>query len=307
MKPAAKFIAPPPPAIRGLISGVLVAGILSAFFLFTAPPAHAQVGLTAQNTTTVNVLEGGTAQVPILITGLTAPITILYRFRLVQDFPSLMAEHAAATLTGPGADMSDPGNGRVIIRPGDVVGGFQATFPITIADDSTPEPTEEFIVAITGYESTETVIATGLNTGPRIVIAASDQPAGRTLTVTGPASITETDSNAESSNYTIALTGMAFSSATTVTWTVSHGTTVDADFVAATDRSGTVSFAASDTSRTFTLTIAGDDLNEAAETFSVQVSVADATADGGTAYGSPATTTITDDDTLTATLSGGGD
>ncbi|MDD9798926.1 MAG: hypothetical protein OXU29_00420, partial [Gammaproteobacteria bacterium] len=218
-----------------------------------------------------------------------------------------MAEHAAATLTGPGADMSDPGNGRVIIRPGDVVGGFQATFPITIADDSTPEPTEEFIVAITGYESTETVIATGLNTGPRIVIAASDQPAGRTLTVTGPASITETDSNAESSNYTIALTGMAFSSATTVTWTVSHGTTVDADFVAATDRSGTVSFAASDTSQTFTLTIAGDDLNEAAETFSVQVSVADATADGGTAYGSPATTTITDDDTLTATLSGGGD
>ncbi|MDD9858281.1 MAG: hypothetical protein OXU96_09590, partial [Gammaproteobacteria bacterium] len=203
--------------------------------------------------------------------------------------------------------MTDPNNGRVIIRPGDIVGGFRATFPITIVNDDEPEPTEEFIVEVTGYESTETVIVSGLNSGPRIVIAASDQPAGRTLTVTGPSTLTETDSGVESGNYTIALTGTAFSSATTVTWTVTNGTTADADFVAATDRSGTVSFATTDTSQTFTLTIAGDDLNEARETFSVQISVADADADGGTAYGSPATTTITDDDTLTATLSGGGD
>jgi len=123
--------------------------------------------------------------------------------------------------------------------------------------------------------------------------------AARTLTVTGPATHAETDSDS-TVRYMVTLGGRAFAAATTVTWTVTPGTAAAADFAAVT---GTIQFP---TTATFNVTVAGDNLNEAAETFTVQLSVADATADGGTAYGSPATTRITDDDTITATLSGGG-
>ena len=123
--------------------------------------------------------------------------------------------------------------------------------------------------------------------------------AARALTVTGPATIAETDSAVESRDYTIALSGQAFSANTAVTWTVTHGDTSDADFVAASDRSGTVTFGPDDgdgATRTFSITVAGDNQSESDETFTVQASVADDTADDGTEFGAAASTTITDDD-----------
>ncbi|MDD9873851.1 MAG: hypothetical protein OXU65_10215, partial [Deltaproteobacteria bacterium] len=142
----------------------------------------------------------------------------------------------------------------------------------------------------------------------RVTVPIANANSLRTLTVTGPATLAETDADLESGNYTITLAGAAFTAATTVTWTVSHaqtGGTSDADFAAASDRSGTVTFASTDgnnATRTFTLTIAGDDLNEATETFSVQASVAESAATAGTAYGAAAVTTIADDDPISVTF-----
>ncbi|MDD9816510.1 MAG: hypothetical protein OXU31_11205, partial [Gammaproteobacteria bacterium] len=159
-----------------------------------------------------------------------------------------------------------------------------------IIDDIPAESAETIIIpvpTVRGQFTTDTFSTT--STEITITISQNEEgfDADRTLTVTGPSTIAEDDMSAgvESMDYTIALAGTAFFSATDVTWTVTHGTTADADFVAASDREGTVSFGTSDgnnSTKTFTLTIAGDDLNEAGETFSVQVSVADATADGGT-------------------------
>ncbi|MDD9802844.1 MAG: hypothetical protein OXU53_09895, partial [Deltaproteobacteria bacterium] len=180
---------------------------------------------------------------------------------------------------------------------------FNDRFPdydirINTTDDSAVEGDETFVVETFSYDGSSGPNVP-FNTPASITITILANDAARTLTVTGPASITETNSDLESGDYTVTLTGTAFSSATTVTWTVSHGTTSDADFVAASDRSGTVSFGPGDgngATKTFTLTVAGDTQNESDETFSVQVSVADNTANGGTLYGAAASTTIVNDD-----------
>ena len=124
----------------------------------------------------------------------------------------------------------------------------------------------------------------------------------RTLTVTAVTPGDHPEGDADDSHmFRVTLSGQAYAAGTTVTWSVAHGTTEDADVVAASDREGTVSFAPSDTdgaAKTFTINIVGDNLNEVHETFTVQASVADADADGGTAFGAPASLTITDDDPL---------
>ncbi|MDD9853790.1 MAG: hypothetical protein OXU78_07555, partial [Deltaproteobacteria bacterium] len=178
--------------------------------------------------------------------------------------------------------------------------GTAKTFTLTIAGDQLAEGDEGFSVqaSIVNHSAASDSTTFGAPAATTIV----DDEARRRLTITGPATITETNADAESGTYTITLTGIAFTTDTTVTWTVSHaatGGTSDADFAAASDRSGTVSFGASDSSgatRTFTLTIAGDQLGEGDEGFTVQASVADASADSGTAFGAPAATTITAND-----------
>ncbi|MDD9818660.1 MAG: hypothetical protein OXU61_11105, partial [Gammaproteobacteria bacterium] len=129
--------------------------------------------------------------------------------------------------------------------------------------------------------------------------------APRALTVTGPDTIAEGAADVESGAYTVTRTGTDFSGPTSVTWTVSPDSdgganpTEAADFVEA-SRSGTLNFNPGDTSLTFTLTVAGDALNEGDEAFTVQLSGAGSDTD----YGMAASTTITDsaDDAIAVTL-----
>ena len=114
-----------------------------------------------------------------------------------------------------------------------------------------------------------------------------DDTSARTLTVTGPATVTE----GTAGTFNIGITGMAFSSPTAVTWTVTHGDTVAADFAAVT---GSVTFP---TQSSFAITPTDDNFVESAESFTVQLSVADATADSGTAFGAAAMVMVTDNDT----------
>jgi len=180
----------------------------------------------------------------------------------------------------------------------------ERTVTLMVANDDLAEIDETLTVTLsnpTGSTPPPTLIEA--SAGTEIV----DNDRTRTLTVTGPDSIAENDATAgaESANYTVTLSGAAFAAGTTVTWTVAHGSTTDADFVDASDRSGTVTFGTGDgdaSTKTFTLSVAGDELNEADETFTVNVSVA---TQGSTAYGAAHTTTITDDDDITRVAIGG--
>ena len=172
-----------------------------------------------------------------------------------------------------------------------------------IEDDANMESDETAFFSITDANIVETSttppsFSRGTPNSVNFGIISND---ARTITVTGPATITETNSNVQSSDYTITRAGTAFGAATDVNWRVIHGTTTDADFSAT---NGTVSFAAGDATKAFQLTVIGDGTLESDETFTVQVSVADPLGDGGTNYGAAAATTINDDDGYTLAPAG---
>ena len=297
-------------ALTGAFS--VLSGGVALTSITAGTPSSIAVTILASDPATVSIARTGAAT---LNEGQSAEFTV-----------TMSAANAAAvtvpyTVAGSGAYNVASGDqsGSVEIPAGDTTATLSLALPVSdtlgdtdpdqtitvtlTADDPGTADTDEGPTAATNGG---TVTRTTTASGQSAAVMVNFVDTARTLTVTGPATFAETDANAETGNYTITLAGTAFASATTVTWTLTHGTTENADFVAATDRTGTVSFATSDAdgaTKTFTLTVAGDDLNEAGETFSVQISVADSVTDGGTATGSPAMTTITDDDPITASLS----
>ncbi|MDD9818286.1 MAG: hypothetical protein OXU61_09165, partial [Gammaproteobacteria bacterium] len=297
---------PPPPRFRGIISGVFLAGI-AVLTLAAVPSAEAQTPRTYTFTASINggaactdcqATEGDTFTLTLTVSGITSGGAIWS--------PVVFGGDATAGLNADyGAGVGVPPDR---FRGGSIAAGsglLSSAATFTIYNDISAEPAETITVSVpvvSPFGSNSDTYTTTSTTITITIRASNAVATTRTLTVTGPSTITETDGNIESGNYTIDLAGTAFPSATTVVWAVTDGTTTAADFFLATDRAGTVSFGTADTSLTFTLTITGDDLNEPDETFSVQVSVANPTADGGTAYGSPATTTIEDDDPVTVAI-----
>jgi len=309
---AARLVAPP--AQRGLISGAFLAG-LAALFLTAAPTAEAQEARTYTFTASVNggpvctdcqANEGDTFTLTLTISGLTA------------GEASTNSVDFGGTATA-GEDYIDGRANRW--RISSVVAGDRnadgdpdlvRSQSYNVVDDIPAEDAETITISVptvTGTFTTDTFSTTSV--GITITISQNEEGyvANRTLTVTGPATITENDDTTDgmaSGDYTITLRGIAFrATSTTVTWMVVHGDTVNADFVAPGDRTGTVTFNAGEgegTTKTFSFDVAGDDLNEADETFTVQVSVVDPVADSGTGYGTPQSVTITDDDPVTVAI-----
>ena len=231
-----------------------------------------------------SVSEGGTARFTVRLDGASngaaADIEVAY------------------TVSGLTAAPTDANGGSITLAAGAASGVIALGIPSSATlNDGDSETLRVALGVITPGNGAGQVTGSG-----SVQVTVNYRSAARTLTVTGPGTLNETDSDLESGDYTISLSGANFAAATAVTWTVANGTTADADFAAAGDRTGTVMFATGDTSQTFTLTVAGDNLNEAAETFTVQARVADAAAGGGTAYGDAASTTITDDDPVTAAI-----
>ncbi|MDD9874217.1 MAG: hypothetical protein OXU22_01600, partial [Gammaproteobacteria bacterium] len=235
-------------------------------------------------------------------------VTITLSIERAEDLDTAFDTPAAA-FTGtatPGVDFSGEGGAADAEFPattGSFSGAASHSATWLITDDGDPESDETLTLAVPqAVYAGSGVIARGPDL--TITIQAGDGRAARTLTVTGPSDLTETDDDVETPEYTVTLSGRTFAVATEVAWTVTHGGTADADFVAVDGRSGrggSVTFdagAGDGATETFTLSVAGDDLNEAAERFTVQVTAPDAV----TVLGSAHATTIADDDPVTVAI-----
>jgi chitinase len=156
------------------------------------------------------------------------------------------------------------------------------TFSITVAGDTRVESAETLLVNLTG--------ATGATIAdPQAVVTIKDNDALPTLSI-ADATVTEGDSGTKTVKMTVTLS-KASSSAVTVNYATGDGTaTAGSDYTA---KSGTLTFAAGETTKTFSITVAGDTRVESAETLLVNLTGAT----GATIADPQAVVTITNDDT----------
>jgi hypothetical protein len=164
--------------------------------------------------------------------------------------------------------------------------------PINIAttDDAAVEGVESFTVTLSS-PSAGSAIGTGTGTGTINDNDSAPTCGGASFTIASNAAVTE----GSSSIFTVSKAGTA-SGSCTVNWATANGTAASgSDYTAA---SGTLTFAAVDTVKTFSVLTTDDAAVESAETFTASLSGPS----GGATLGTPssATTTINDND------SGGG-
>ncbi|MFM5949522.1 MAG: Calx-beta domain-containing protein, partial [Novosphingobium sp.] len=211
--------------------------------------------------------------------------TIDYTFTVTRSNGTAGAVSADWTLANGTTDSTDfgafPQSGTVNFADGQTT----ATITVTVAGDSTFEPNETFFVNLTNLTGGATLSdGQGLGT-----ITNDDAAPTAQLSIND---LTQTEGNSGTTNLVFAVTrGGDTSGAASATWTVVNGTTDAADFAGL--LTGTVSFAAGETTQTITVQVAGDTAVEPNETFSVVLSNpgANTTITDGTGAG-----TITNDD-----------
>ena len=157
------------------------------------------------------------------------------------------------------------------------------TITVSVTGDTTHEADETVVITLSNA-STGTNISTASGTG-----TITNDDSG--LTIDSP-SVTEGDSGSANLVFTVTL-DPASSSQVTVNYARTGGTATSGTDFTALAASTTLTFAASETSKTITVSVTGDTINEANETVIVTLSSASG-ADLVTASG---TGTITDDDT----------
>ena len=165
-------------------------------------------------------------------------------------------------------------------------GETSKTITIAIAPDTLVEGNEQFSVVLSNPQSATIADGTGVGT---IVDDDTAQPVVPTLAI-GDASITEGDSGTAQLSFTVTLS-QAATGPVTVNYSTANGTaTAGSDYTA---RSGTVTFAAGETTKTVTVPITGDAAVEGNETFTISL----AGASGATIADGAATGTIVNNDT----------
>ena len=168
---------------------------------------------------------------------------------------------------------------------------------LTIAAGETTSTGTVTITAVNNavYEGDKQVTVSGTATndqgvgGPdNVTLTITEDDAAPGLSV-ADASVDEGDTGSATMTFTVRLTPAAVAPVT-VEWATSDGTaTAGTDYTAG---NGTLTFDAQDSSKTFTVTVAGDEVDEPNETFTVTLS----NASGATLGNATATGTITDDD-----------
>jgi hypothetical protein len=160
------------------------------------------------------------------------------------------------------------------------------TFTVSILHDTTLESDETFNVTLS---SPSGGVALGSPSSAVVTILDNDTPVPVSISP-APASVTEA-----ATTLTFTVSRATLGNAGNISYATSNGTaTAGSDYTAT---SGTLSFLATDLSKTFTVPVLADTTPEGAETFTVTLS----TPTGGIALGSPSSTTVTiqDDDAPT--------
>jgi hypothetical protein len=157
------------------------------------------------------------------------------------------------------------------------------TFEVTVNSDTAIEPNEIFLVNVTNVANATVTDGQGQGT-----ITNDDVPPTPVASV-NDVSVTEGDAGVNYVNFTISLS-FAAPGPVTIDFATANGTaTAGADYVA---RSGTVSFAAGESSKTVSVPIIGDARAESSEAFTIALS----NSSGATLGDSSGTGTITDND-----------
>jgi len=235
----------------------------------TAPPT-ASIG-------NVSVSEGNSGTkvarfTVALSSAASGPVTIAY-------------ETANGTATA-GSDYTAT-NGTLHFAPGET----SQTIDVVVHGDTQVEPNETFLIRL--ISATGATIATPQATG---TIQNDDQPPPPPTLSIGNATVTEGNSGTANVTFTVTLS-QAAASPVTVQYATANGTaTAGSDYNAA---SGTLTFAAGETSKTITVAVRGDTLVEGTETFRVLLS----NASGATISGGTGTGTILDNDSPPPTSS----
>lgn len=155
---------------------------------------------------------------------------------------------------------------------------------IDITPDTTIEPNETFTVSLVSASNATlgNITATG-------TILNDDQ--APTLSVNDPTAVVEGDAGTTSVTFTVTLSGPADQTVTVDFATQAGSATAGADFVA---KTGTLTFAPGETSKTVTVDILGDTAQEPQETFKLALS----NASNATIAKANGTATINDNDSL---------
>ena len=166
------------------------------------------------------------------------------------------------------------------------------TVTITAVDNAVDAPHKTVTVSATATN------AQGITAPQDVTLTILDDEAPPGLSV-ADASVDEGDSGSTTMTFTVTLNPVA-SGQVTVDWATADGTArAGTDYTAG---SGSLTFSAGDSSKTVSVTVAGDDVDEPNETFTVTLS----SASGADISDGTATGTITDDDdepTVTLVLS----
>ncbi|MCR5879331.1 Calx-beta domain-containing protein [Phenylobacterium sp. J367] len=224
----------------------------------------------------------------------------LYTFTVIRDWDQSEKVTVGWQVRGQGANPAT-----ALDFEGDVLPSGTVTFEINqttayvqvwVAGDATAEANEEFLVTLVNPvgaklgQATATGFITDDDTG-----GGGPTPTQPTLAFAQSSlTLAEGDSGSTAFAYTVTRTGDT-SGASTVNWSVTGSganPASAADFAGAALPSGTLTFAAGETSKTITVQVAGDTTVEPNETFRLTLSGAS----GATVSGSAATGTITDDD-----------
>ena len=230
-----------------------------------------------------------------------------FTFTVTRSGDTTGASSATYTVTGSGANAADAADFTGAALPTGTVsfaaGETSKLVTINVAGDTTVEANEGFTVTLSA-PSAGTTITTAAATGtivnddasPSLAIAATDASKAEGNTGSTPFTFTVTRSGdttgASSATYTVTGSGANAANA--------------ADFTGAALPTGTVSFAAGETSKLVTINVAGDTTAEANEGFTVTLSAPSA---GTTITTAAATGTIVNDDaavTLVKAINVGG-
>ena len=181
-----------------------------------------------------------------------------------------------------GSDYTAVTNGSLTFSPG---GALSQTVTVTVTDDAVDEPDETFKVTLSNPR--QATVGDGQGTAEAAIV---DNDAAE-LSVASDGNVTE---DAGSATFTVELS-LASSRTVTVDWATADGTaTAGSDYTAVTNGSLTFSPGGA-LSRTVTVTVTDDAVDEADETFTVTLSGAQHATLAGSG-GNTATATIQDND-----------